>query len=291
VHVVRLEDYPKEPRYNATILSTQRITDEGASVEVRELVLEVDHHQFDFEIGQCIGVLSEGPADFGKPLHHRLYSVADTPAPEHPGKPEVTIVVRRCSYIDDYSGETYDGISSNFLCDRASGDQLTITGPFGSPFNVPDDPNANLLMIALGTGIAPFRGVLKRIYAERGNWKGKVRLLYGAHSGLEALYMNTTRDDVATYANEPTFEAIRALSPRPDWADPIAWDQAVEERADEIRELIADENTYVFVSGLSQIRDPLDGMFARLCGSADQWPNIKAALGEQHRWVELLYGD
>ena len=77
---MRLEDYPKEPRYSATLLSTERITDEGADAEVRELVLEVDRPQFDFEIGQSIGVLVEGPREFGGALHHRLYTVADTPA-------------------------------------------------------------------------------------------------------------------------------------------------------------------------------------------------------------------
>ena len=62
---MRLEDYPKEPRYSATVLSTERITDESADAEVRELVLEVDRHAFDFEIGQSIGVLVEGPKEFG----------------------------------------------------------------------------------------------------------------------------------------------------------------------------------------------------------------------------------
>ncbi|MBT8445238.1 MAG: ferredoxin-NADP reductase, partial [Gammaproteobacteria bacterium] len=118
---MRLEDYPTQPRFTATVLSTERITDKAADVEVRELVLEVEQHKFDFEVGQCIGVLTEGPVEFGDAVHHRLYSVADTPASA--GKPEITIVVRRCSYIDDYSGETYDGVSSNYICDRTKGDQ------------------------------------------------------------------------------------------------------------------------------------------------------------------------
>ena len=39
---MRLEDYPTEPRFDATVLSSEPITDEGADAEVRELVLEVD---------------------------------------------------------------------------------------------------------------------------------------------------------------------------------------------------------------------------------------------------------
>lgn len=286
---MRLEDYPTEPRYDATILSTERITDAAANVEVRELVLEIDQHHFDFEIGQCVGVLVEGPEEFGSPAHHRLYSVAGTPASRKPDKPEITLVVRRCTYIDDFSGEEYPGVSSNYICDRRPGERLTITGPFGTPFNVPSDNRANLLLIGLGTGIAPFRALLKHIYREPGEWRGQVRLLYGAHSSLELLYMNSVRDDIAAHADEPTFEAIKALSPRPDWAIPIAWNDAVADRADEIRRMLSDERTHIYVAGLSQIRDPLDDLFGELCGSADGWAKTKAALIEQRRWVELLY--
>ena len=57
------------------------------------------------------------------------------------------------------------------------------------------------------------------------------RLLYGARSGLELLYMNDKRDDFSLYYDEESFEAFQALSPRPNWADPIAWDHAIEERS------------------------------------------------------------
>ena len=91
-------------------------------------------------------MLVEGPRDFGGSLHHRLYTVADLPQKDAGGRPEITIAVRRCNYIDDYSGEEYIGINSNFLCDRKPGDKITITGPFGMPFQVPEDRNANLLL-------------------------------------------------------------------------------------------------------------------------------------------------
>ena len=286
---MRLEDYPTEPRYSATVLKSEPITEDGADVEVRELVLEVDRPEFHFDIGQSIGVLVEGPKEFGSSLHHRLYTVADTPPADTTSKPEVTIVVRRCNYIDDYSGEEYAGVSSNYLCDRRPGDKLSITGPFGLAFKVPENKNASLLLIGLGTGIAPFRAFLKHIYQEVGDWKGKVTLLYGARSGLELLYMNDKRDDFALYYDEDTFEAIQALSPRPNWADPIAWDYAIEDRSEEIIAMLDDENTHVYVAGLVPIRDALDNVFANMLGSAESWSMKKADLKEQGRWVELLY--
>ena len=286
---MRLEDYPKEPNYEATVLSTEAITEEGSDVEVRELVLAVDKPEFDFELGQSIGVLVEGPQDFGGSLHHRLYTVADLPQKDAGGRPEITIAVRRCNYIDDYSGEEYIGINSNYLCDRRAGDKITITGPFGIPFKVPDDRNANLLLIGMGTGIAPFRALVKHIYKNVGDWNGKIRLLYGARSGLELLYMNSQRDDFTNYLDEETFEAFKALSPRPNWADPIAWDLAIEDRADEILNLLSDEHTHVYVAGQKKIRDEMDALFARVCGSMAGWTKIKDELVEQGRWVELLY--
>lgn len=286
---MQLDDYPTEPRYVATVISAETITDETADVEVRELVLEIDHHDFDFEIGQSIGVLVKGPKEFGGSVHHRLYTVADTPLPRELGKPEVTIVVRRCNYIDDYSGEEYVGTNSNYLCDRKVGDKLSITGPFGMPFKVPDDKKANMLLIGLGTGIAPFRALIKHIYTNVGDWEGKVRLLYGAHSGLEFLYMNDKRNDFARYYDEQTFKAIKAMSPRPNWADPIAWDFAIEDRADEILYLLSNEHTYVYLAGLKRVRISFEKLFARMYGSEAGWQKEKARLVEQGRWVELLY--
>ena len=286
---MRLEDYPKEPRYDATVLSTERITGEGADAEVRELVLEVDRDEFNFEIGQSIGVLVEGPKEFGGSLRQRLYTVADTPSAKGDAKPQIRLVVRRCDYIDDYSGERYAGVNSNYICDRKPGDTLSITGPFGLPFKVPEDKKANLLLIGLGTGIAPFRAFVKHIYQDVGDWEGKVRLLFGARSGLELLYMNDKRDDFARYYDEETFEAFQALSPRPNWADPIAWDYAIEERSEEILGMLDDEHTYVYVAGLVKIRDALDKVFSNMLGSADAWATKKTELKEAGRWVELLY--
>ena len=84
---MRLEDYPTEPRYEAKVLRSEPISEPEAEVEVRELVLEVDRHAFDFDIGQSIGVLVEGPEEFGGSVHHRLYTVADTSMLKGKGKP------------------------------------------------------------------------------------------------------------------------------------------------------------------------------------------------------------
>ncbi len=285
---MKLDDYDKQRRYEAKVVSSERITAEASDAEIREIVLEIEG-DFRFAIGQSIGVITPGPHALGHDEHFRLYSIADTPAAAKAGTRRIVIAVRRVNYIDEYSGERYDGISSNYLCDRRAGDRVTITGPYGIVFEVPENKEANLILIGAGTGIAPFRAFVKHIYQDVRDWKGKVRLFYGAHTGLELVYMNEYRDDFALYYDEDTFEAFTALSPRPNWADPIAWDFALESRSEEILEMLDDPNTYVYVAGLEPVRDELDDVFARMTGSEERWHRRRAELVAGGRWTELLY--
>ncbi len=286
---MKLADYDQQHRYTATVLSNERITPSDSDAEVHQLVLEIDRPDFTFSPGQSIGVITPGPHELGHDEHFRLYSVADTQTHADTGEPRIMIAVRRVTYIDEYSGERFNGISSNYLCDRHPFDKITITGPYGYAFEVPDNKEANLILIGTGTGIAPFRAFVKHIYQDIRDWKGKVRLFYGAHTGLEHIYMNEHRDDFALYYDEATFEAFKAVSPRPHWSDPIAWEYCLEERSDEILELLDDPKTYVYVAGLEDVRDELDEVFGGMIGSAEQWQRRRAELVAGGRWTELLY--
>jgi len=286
---MRLQDYDTGENYRAVVLDSSRITALGSPEEVREIRLEVKQQAFEFQIGQSIGVIVPGPHEMGHHHHFRLYSVADTLSRNQDGFPEVTLCVKRCNYIDEYSGELYFGIASNYLCDLQPGDTLTINGPFGIPFPVPEDKTADLLLIGMGTGIAPFRAFIKHLYRDVGNWQGRVRLFYGARSGLELLYMNDEKDDFAQYYDEETFQAFKALSPRPSWSDPIALDDALDDRAEEILEILTNKNGYIYIAGRLDILAVLDKVFCAISGSAEQWREIKSGLVKEGRWIELTY--
>ncbi|GMU67244.1 MAG: hypothetical protein AMXMBFR36_35180 [Acidobacteriota bacterium] len=283
------EQFDPSVHYGATVVSSERITAEGADAEVRELVLEVDRDDVPYAVGQSVGVLAPGDRTMGQRFHYRLYSVADLPEAGAGGKPRLKICVRRCSWVDEYSGERRPGVASNYLCDLAPGDRLELTGPFGLAFEVPEDPTTDLLLIGSGTGIAPFRAFVKHLYREHPDWKGRVYLFYGGKSGLELIYMNEERDDFAQYYDRETFEAFKALSPRPSWADPIAWDLAIEARGEELWEMLGSPKTRVYLAGLEPMRDELDHVFSKISGSEETWKRRKAELVAGGRWVELLY--
>lgn len=282
-----IADYNTQRQFRAKVLEAKRLTPADTD-EIRELQLEVEDPDFTCAVNQSFGVLVKSDGEFGNNYHHRLYSVADIPARDN-GKTRLTMLVKRCFYVDEFSGEKYPGVASNYLCDRQPGDLINITGPFPLPFRVPDDPNANLLLISMGTGIAPFRAFVKHIYEDVKEWHGKVRLFYGALSGLELLYLNDEHGDLSNYYDKATFEAFHAVSPRPEWADPIALDVALEEKATEIRDMLDRSNTYVYVAGYERIREKLDKAFATIMGSSDAWALRKAELMAGKKWAEMIY--
>lgn len=273
-------------RHNATLVRSERLTPASSAEEVRHLVFRTSDLSFDGLAGQCIRVLA--PGQFGNRHHARLYSIAD-PEPSSADSGEFSLCVRRCAYIDDYSGEEYKGVASNYLCDLAPGASIAFEGPVGYPFPIPKSTASDLLMIGMGTGIAPFRGLIRRIYERHGGWQGQVRLYYGARSGLEMLYMNEENKDLAKYFDEKTFKAFQAVSPRPHFDAPIELDKAIERNAEETWAMLQRADTHVYVAGAEAMLEAVEKALAAVAGSAPAWKRVKEALVLDGRWSEILY--
>ena len=257
--------------------------------EIRELVIEIDEPGFNCSAGQSIGVLAPVPQDSEAEFYLRWYSIADIPDRDDQGRPNVAICVRRIITQDPISGEEVRGHCSNYLCDLKPGATLSVCGPKGIAFPIPADTSANLILIGAGTGIAPFRSFIKTLYRKHPDWSGIVRLFYGTRTGLDVLYANDPSDDLKQYFDQETFDAFKALSPAPNWADPIAWDLAYSERGNELLELMDDPKTYVYVAGREETRNHLDSLFGKLLGSANLWNLKKQELAAAGRWAELVY--
>lgn len=91
---------------------------------------------------------------------------------------------------DDYVLELHvqrkqNGAMSNWIFDTLKvGDELEIQGPQGECFYRCDDPDAPLLLIGTGTGLAPLIGIVREALAA--GHRGEIRLYHGTHaaSGL-----------------------------------------------------------------------------------------------------------
>lgn len=276
------------PAVVAEVVESRRITPESTD-EVRQIVLRVNAPSFRYREGQSVGVVVPGPHAFGNKYHMRRYSIANEGSASTEESVEFSLLVRRCFYIDPANGERYPGIASNFLCDASIGRNISITGPYKSPFHVPGDNHANLLMIGVGTGIAPFRAFIRHIYRRQGGWKGQVRLFYGARTGVDMLYMNDHNSDLREYFDEETFLAYNALASRPLMSDTEALEQSLDLHVEEAWSLIRRPDTYVCLAGLAKVQQAMDRVFSAAAGSAENWEAIKERLIRQGRWSQLLY--
>jgi ferredoxin--NADP+ reductase len=271
--------------FRAKLLDSTRITPENSREEVRELVFRTEDEGTKVTPGSCVRVLA--PGEYGNRYHVRLYSVVD--CHDRGGWTDFSLAVRRCFYIDDFNGEEYPGVASNYLCDLRPGDTAEFGGPVSNPFEIPESRAASLLMLGMGTGIAPFRGLVRRIYEELGGWQGKVRLFHGAKTGLDLLYRNEVNNDLGYYYDEPTFKAFQAVSPRPALDVPVALDVAMENNAEEVWGIVNEPDSRVFVAGVSAMLPQVEKAMGRMAGSPELWAAKRAELVSQGRWKEVIY--
>ncbi|MCC5867881.1 MAG: oxidoreductase [Gammaproteobacteria bacterium] len=280
---MRVEDLDLGTRWPAKLVANTPLTPPEAREEVRELLFEVDDPERDFRAGQSVAVAVAGPHEFGQQQHVRLYTIARTPAELGPGR--FTLCVRRCTFLDPYSGERFPGIASNYLCNLEEGSELPLAGPMGLPFLIPNDPNTPLLIIGLGTGIAPFRAMLRELYEERG-WRGEVMLFHGARTGLETLYSG----DVAEIAERAAgLSTVSVVSPRPAWGDPEDLSAAIREHRDEVWQLLNEPEIHVYMAGLTWVGEQFDAALAEAAGGSEAWDARKEEIKAAGRWMSLLY--
>ena len=155
----------------ATVKGNYRLTDDD-SHDVRHIILDLGASPFPVLEGQSIGVIASGTDANGNAHLPRLYSVSSPRDGERPNFNNLSLTVKRES----------EGVCSNYLCNLAKGDEVTVTGPFGATFLLPDDPDARLLMICTGTGAAPMRAFTMRRERTVGEKSGGMVMFFGART-------------------------------------------------------------------------------------------------------------
>ena len=119
------------------------------------------------------GITAEQLLTLLRPLTPRLYSIAS--APEEVGE-EVHLTVGVLHY--EHDGKTYSGAASGYLGERLPEDGTVRVFIEPNPnFRLPDDPQAAIIMIGNGTGIAPFRAFMQARVAREA--PGKNWLVFG----------------------------------------------------------------------------------------------------------------
>jgi len=188
----------KEP-LAGKIISVKRIVGAQATGETCDVI--INHFgKMPYWEGQSYGVVPPGinPKN-GKPNTNRLYSIASTRYGDDMKGTTTTLCVRRATYwcpelkADDPAKK---GVCSNFLCDSKPGDDVMLTGPAGKVMLMPEkNPATDLIMVATGTGIAPYRSFLRRLFIEK-------TPAAKAYKGLAWLFLGVANRDALLYDDE-----------------------------------------------------------------------------------------
>merc|ERR1712157_578213 len=166
---------------------THTITENTGDPNWETVHVTFDHEgKFPYLEGMSLGVISPGPDKRGQtPAAIRLYSIASSAVGDDETSKTVSLCVKRVVEVDgkfanrekgedkpDKAGtgfpdnKVYRGVCSNHICDMSVGDDVLITGPTGAEMLLPEDPSANIIMLATGTGIAPMRSYMRLLFKD-----------------------------------------------------------------------------------------------------------------------------
>merc|ERR1712084_149640 len=218
----------------------------------------------------------------GKPHAVRLYSIASSRYGDDMTGKTGSLCVRRAVYVDPETGKedpAKKGICSNFLCDTQPGDEVKMTGPAGKVMLMPEeDPKTDLIMVATGTGIAPYRGFIRRLFVEdtpAGQaYKGQAWLFLGVANSDALLYDDEWQSVLKEYPENFRLDYALSREQENKKGGKMYIQDKVEEYADEVFEKLSN-GAHIYFCGLKGmmpgIQDMLKGVAAEKGLDYDEW--------------------
>ena len=256
----------------ATVTGNLRLTSADASADVRHVVLDFGAVGFPVLEGQTLGVIMPGLDANGRPHHLRLYSVASPRDGERPGYNNLALTVKRVTA--DHGGSPVRGVCSNYLCDLKRGDQVRVTGPYGTSFLMPNHTGSSLMMICTGTGSAPMRAMTERRRRHRGEAEGGTLLLFfGARRADELPYHGPLMK------LDPKLISVNLAFSREPGMQKTYVQDLMRARAADVARLLADPDCYVYVCGLKGMEQGVSDAFDEVCRRHGlDWGRMRPAL-------------
>ncbi len=218
-----------------------------------------------------------------RPLAPRSYSIASSQASVDE---EVHLTV--ATLVATASGGERRGVASDFLNHRlAPGDEVSVYLEPNRRFRLPEDRNTPLILIAAGTGIAPYRAFLQQLDAE--NKAPDTWLIFGnPHLRTDFLYQREWLD----WRKRGLLTRIDGAFSR-DQADKRYVQHVVREQAEGIAEWLARQARIYICGGLAmgqEVELALRDVLAQQRGlSLDEAAGQLAELRREGRLLKDLY--
>ncbi|MCB1385010.1 MAG: benzoyl-CoA 2,3-epoxidase subunit BoxA [Nitratireductor sp.] len=252
--------------------------------DVRHIILDLGSQPFPVLEGQSVGIIAPGTDANGRPHLPRLYSISSPRDGERPNFNNLSLTVKR----------EKEGVCSNYVCDLKAGDEVAITGPFGSTFLMPDDGEARLLLICTGTGSAPMRAFTMRrqrtVYGKSGNDRpdsgrpGGMTMFFGARTPDSLPYFGPLKKVPADLLDQHLVYSRLEGGKKEYVQDRLMAEQ------DKVAGLIGDRRTHVYICGLRGMEEGVERAFANIAESTGRsWAEIRDIMREEGRYHVETY--
>jgi len=274
-------------------VSNQELVREGGIGTCRHVTFDISGGDLRYLEGQSIGIVPPGTDKNGKPQKLRLYSIASTRHGDNLDDKTVSLCVRQLEYKHPETGEMVYGVCSTHICHLQPGDEVKITGPTGKEMLLPEDPNANIIMMATGTGIAPFRAFLWRMFKETHEdykFNGLAWLIFGVATTPNVLYKEELEQLQQQYPDNLRLSYAISREQQNKEGGRMYIQHRCQEEANDLWELIQKENTHTYICGLKGMEGGID---EALSGAADKngvnWSDYQKQIRKAGRWHVETY--
>lgn len=273
--------YTRDAPAIAKVAGNFRLTDGDAESDIRHIVLDFGSQSFPVLEGQSIGIVPPGEDEKGRPHHVRLYSVASPRDGERPNHNNLSLTVKReVTVVEDVR---HEGVASSYLCDLERGEEVRVTGPFGNTFLMPNDPEANIIMVCTGTGSAPFRAMTEQ-RRRSGRTAGNLLIFFGARTPGELPYFGPLMKLPDRLIQKELCFSRVADQPKEYVQD------RMRDRSKAVAQLLRQERTHLFVCGLKGMETGVGEALESICRAEGlDWSNLSAEMRDQGRYHVETY--
>ena len=219
-----------------------------------------------------------------KKLQPRLYSISSSPK-AHPGEVHLCVGVVRY----DSLGRSRKGVCSTFLAERVpAGGAVPVFVHHNKNFRPPANPDAPMIMVGPGTGIAPFRAFLEERRASGA--KGRNWLFFGdQRSATDFLF----RDELEAMQREGTLHRLDLAFSR-DQAEKIYVQTRMLEHAQELYAWLEEGGGFYVCGDASRMAKDVDAALHQVIQtaggkSAEEATAYVAALKKDKRYQRDVY--
>jgi ferredoxin--NADP+ reductase len=274
-------------------LSNQELVQTGGEGTVRHLIFDISDGNLRYLEGQSIGIIPSGTDDKGKPHKLRLYSIASTRHGDNVNDKTVSLCVRQLEYKHPETGEQIFGVCSTYLCNLKPEDEVKITGPVGKEMLLPDDPEATIIMMATGTGIAPFRAYLWRMFKETHpeyQFKGLAWLFFGVAYTPNLLYKAELEELQRQFPDYFRLTCAISREQKNSEGGKMYIQHRIAEHADRLWDLMQKPNIHTYICGLKGMEGGIDeGMSIAASKFGVDWTEFQRGLKKAGRWHVETY--